>query len=152
LFSTSDFFFDCEVLWVCLADLKHDLTIRRCLGSLSHESSSYEPEDHSAASRLIEYNTQLADHLVSLATASPGVLPLPKDPTKQRAYILHCIRTSFFLIDALPDLRKYQAAHRDDQVSSRCLFHFVGEVFVILILVIQFTRKLCSLALSKWYD
>jgi hypothetical protein len=146
LFSTSDFFFDCEVLWVCLADPKHDFTIRRSLGSVSHESSSSETEDLTAASRLIEYNRQLVDHLVSLATAPPGILPLPKDPTKQRAYILHCIRTSFFLIDALPGLRKYQAAHRNDQVSSRCLFHFIGQVFVILILIIKFIR--CSLALN----
>jgi hypothetical protein len=124
LFSTSDFF-DCEVLWVCLSDSKHDLTIRRSLESLSHESSSSEPEDHSAASRLIEYNTQLVDHLVSLATAPPGILPLPKKPTKQRAYILHCIRTSFFLIDALPVLRKFQATRCNEQVSHRCLFRFI---------------------------
>jgi hypothetical protein len=153
LFSTSDFF-DCEVLWVCLTDSKHDLTVRRTLESLSYESSSSESEDHTAASRLIEYNTQLVDQLVSLTSAPPGILPLPENPTKQRAYILHCIRTSFFLIDALPDLRKYIAARRNDQVSKQFLFRFIGQAFVtlILILVFEFTRKRCLLALNWWCD
>jgi hypothetical protein len=121
LFSTSDFFFDCEVLWVCLADSKHDLVIRRSLDSLPCERSSLGPQDHTAASRLIDYNTQLVDHLVSLATGPSGILPLPNKSMIQRAQILHCIRTSFFFIDALPDLRKHQATSRSDQVSRQCL-------------------------------
>jgi hypothetical protein len=115
-FSTGTFF-SCDVLWECLGDSNHSQAIRESLDFVTCKDSSVKQPDFTAVSRLLEFNTRLIGHLVSLAAGSASFLPSPRHGKNEHTNVLSCIRVSLFLVDSLPEFRKVEAASRSKQVG-----------------------------------
>ena len=110
-----------HIFWISLVDTEGETFIRNALEMLASKDPSLTDKQQRAARQVIELKTLSLQHLVSMMSPPFVVSCMSGGLVTQKDHFLHCVRSSCFIIDILPKLRKGAFAVPEEQVREYLL-------------------------------
>ena len=107
---------------------------------LASKDPSLTDKQQRAARQVIELKTLSLQHLVSMMSPPFVVSCMSGGLVTQKDHFLHCVRSSCFIIDILPKLRKGAFAVPEEQVRE----YLLDETIMMNVLISRVILFLCS--------